>query len=83
MLNANGYPTYIIYRNRSIVSKQPTTKIEPSNTIHTVRLELKVHTEDAIIPLLKNGVVYQMQCGLCNDTYVGQTGRRLEHTYMD
>ena len=45
---------------------------------HTLR-EVLVHPKDPITPSLNIGVVYEIQCGSCNDTYVGQTGRTLSH----
>ena len=38
-----------------------------------------VHPKDKIPEDMKTGVVYQIQCGTCKKTYIGQTGRTLKH----
>ena len=38
-----------------------------------------VHPKDKIPEDVKRGVVYQIQCGTCKKTYIGQTGRILKH----
>ena len=38
-----------------------------------------VHPKDKIPEDMKTDVVYQIQCGTCKKTYIGQTGRTLKH----
>ena len=38
-----------------------------------------VHPKDKIPEDMKTGVVYQIQCGTCKKTHIGQTGRTLKH----
>ena len=39
-----------------------------------------VHPKDKIPDNMKTGVVYQIQCGTCKKTYIGQTGRTLKQS---
>ena len=43
----------------------------------TLRHEL-VHPKDPSPIAEKSGVVYSIPCSICNEVYIGQTGRRLE-----
>ena len=45
----------------------------------TTLKRMLVHPKDKIPEDMKRGVVYQIQCGTCKKTYIGQTGRTLKH----
>ena len=45
----------------------------------TTLKRMLIHPKDKILEDMKTGVVYQIQCGTCKKTYIGQTGRSLKH----
>ena len=50
------------------------TYFKPVNTIRS----MVSHPKDRVPLLSKSGVVYKVECGCCNASYVGETKRRLE-----
>ena len=51
------------------------TCFKPNQTLR----QLLVHPKDKIPLSEKTGVVYQVDCSSCGSSYVGQTGRTLQH----
>ena len=51
------------------------TSFKPHSTLRSVL----VHAKDKIPISDRKGVVYQIHCGSCHHTYIGQTGRTLHH----
>ena len=45
---------------------------------HTTLRKLLVHPKDKRDPLSTTGCIYEVSCANCNESYVGETGRRLE-----
>ena len=45
----------------------------------TLKLQELVHLKDPVLEKQKKGVVYSTPCGECPRTYIGQTGRTLDH----
>ncbi len=50
------------------------TCFRPHQTLKTIL----VHAKDKVPMSEKRGIVYQIPCGSCNHTYIGQSGRTLE-----
>ena len=45
---------------------------------HATLRKLLVHPKDKRDPLSTTGCIYEVPCANCNESYVGETGRRLE-----
>ena len=50
---------------------------------HRVLRTLLVHAKDKVNMSDRRGIVYQISCGSCSHTYVGQTGRTLKIEYRN
>ncbi len=46
---------------------------------HTTLRQLLVHPKDPIPVESQTGVIYQVSCGTCHISYIGQTGRTITH----
>ena len=46
---------------------------------HSTLKQLLVHPKDPIEEKKKSGAVYKISCKSCNQVYIGQTGRTLQH----
>ena len=51
------------------------TSFTPCKTLRNILVSAK----DCTPPAKKKGIVYEIQCASCKESYIGQTGRTLEH----
>lgn len=68
-------------RNLSEAIRRILTPLNVRTTFkpHLTFRQILVHPKTKIEDDQKNGVVYEIPCGSCNQVYIGQTGRTLEH----
>ena len=51
------------------------TCFKPNRTLRN----LLVHVKDQVPSSMKKGIVYQIQCGSCEESYIEQSGRNLSN----
>ena len=88
-LTVEKKPLSLVLRYRDSISLQTRTKLKKSfkNIINCCKLEIvfknktrlenNFHFKDRIPEDLTSGVVYNFQCGLCNESYYGECVRHL------
>ena len=73
-MKSKGLSERIERECRAIGSEKLKLAFRPSRTIRQSLVQVK----NRIPPEKKKGVVYEIQCGECEEVYVGETGRTLK-----
>ena len=68
--------------NKAFKQYLPTCKVKII-TSASVRLKSLFKFKDMIPTYLQSGVVYKFECGICNDTYIGETKRHIKTRYCE